>query len=258
MRRKQAVKSMILAQGAGHVGKLELPREGSVHLAISRTIGSRIVRGDFQPGEILPNEADWAAGFGVSRSAVREAVKILMAKGLLTSRPKVGSRIEPREHWNLLDHDILEWHITGPGRGQVMKSLQQFRRIFEPEAAALAAQFRSEEQMAAISESCRQMATAATVPERTAADVRFHLGILRATGNELLIPLGVLIDSALRNLFVFITVESGDVHHAQDLHDTIEKAIRQRKPEVARRAVHRLLDNSDELIAHYTFAPSRR
>jgi DNA-binding FadR family transcriptional regulator len=216
------------------------------------------VRGDYQPGQILPNEAKWANDFGVSRSAVREAVKILMAKGLLTSRPKVGSRIEPRENWNLLDHDILEWNITGPERGRVMKSLQQFRRIFEPEAAALAAEFRTDAQLGIISSACKQMATAPTVPERTAADVKFHLGVLRATGNELLIPLGVLIDSALRNLFIFITVEAGDVHHAQDLHDNIEKAIRLKRPESARRAVHKLLDNSDGLIAHYAFARNRR
>jgi DNA-binding FadR family transcriptional regulator len=103
--------------------------------------------------------------------------------------------------------------------------------------------------MAVISAACANMSTAPTLSERTGADVRFHLGILRATNNQLLIPLGVLIDSALRNLFVFITREAGDLHHAQDLHDDIEKAIRLRKPQSARKAVHRLLDNSDEMIS---------
>lgn len=234
---------------ASTVEAKDLPRGGSIHLAISEAIGSRIVRGDFPPGQILPNEARWARDFGVSRSAVREAIKMLMAKGLLTSRPKVGSRVEPREAWNLLDHDVLAWYSTGPERGHVMKSLQQFRRIFEPEAAALAAELRSDEQMVAISQACQNMAVASTLSERTSADVQFHIAILRATNNELLIPLGVLIESALRNLFVYITREAGELHYAQDLHDAIEMAIRLKRPQAARSAVQKLLDNSDNIVS---------
>lgn len=190
-----------------------------------------------------------ALDLGVSRSAVREAVKILMAKGLITSRPKVGIRIEPRANWNLLDHDVLTWYTGGPERSHIMKSLQQFRRIIEPEAAALAAEYRTEEQMAKISTACIQMAEESTVADRAAADVRFHIAILGATGNELLMPLGALIESALRNIFIYITVEAGDVHFAQELHNNIEKAIRLGKPQSARLAVHKLLDNSDMMIS---------
>ena len=82
----------------------------SVHAALAEEIGQRIVRGDYPPGTLLPNEAKWSQIFDVSRSAVREAIKMLMAKGLLTSRPKVGSRVEPRERWNLLDRDVLAWY----------------------------------------------------------------------------------------------------------------------------------------------------
>ena len=91
-----------------------LPRSGSVHRAVAELIGSRIVRGDYPPGTLLPNEAKWAADFNVSRSAIREAIKILTAKSLLTSRPKVGTRVEPREFWNLLDREVLAWYIRGP------------------------------------------------------------------------------------------------------------------------------------------------
>ena len=88
---------------------------GSVHASLANEIGMRIVRGDYPPGTILPNEAKWSETFEVSRSAVREAIKMLMAKSLLSSRPKVGSWVEPRERWNLLDRDVLGWYAHGAG-----------------------------------------------------------------------------------------------------------------------------------------------
>lgn len=221
---------------------------GSVHSSVAEAIGKRIVRGEFLPGTILPNEAKWAADFKVSRSAVREAIKILMAKNLLVSRPKIGSRVEPKESWSLLDHDILTWYASGPNREKFLLSLQQFRYIVEPEAAAMAAESRTEEQMQEISEACRDMASAPSLSERTSADVRFHLAILRASNNELLFPLGVIIDQALNILFVLITRRAKDIHHAQDLHEKIERNIRLQKPQAARTAVRNLLDNSDALI----------
>jgi DNA-binding FadR family transcriptional regulator len=230
---------------------------GSVHSSVAEAIGKRIVRGEFPPGSILPNEARWATDFKVSRSAVREAIKILMAKNLLVSRPKVGSRVEPRERWSLLDHDILTWYATAPNRDKFLKSLQQFRYIVEPEAAALAAQFHTAGQMAEISAACRDMATAPSLSLRTEADVRFHVAILRATNNELLLPLGVIIDQALNNLFMFITRQANDLHHAQDLHDKIERSIRNRNPKAARLAVQVLLKNSDDVIATKTRKKSR-
>lgn len=251
--------SSLPATGAAPPGRprIELPRGTSAHVAVAEAIGSRIVRGTYQPGSVLPNEAQWASDFNVSRSVVREAIKILMAKGLLTSRPKVGSRVEPKEHWNLLDRDVLTWWTARPDSEKMLRSLQQFRRIIEPEAAALAAELRSEDEMRAISAACRDMATAEALAERTLADMRFHLCILKASGNELLVPLGGLIDSALQNLFALITRTAGDLHHAQNLHSQIERAIAERKPRAARLAVRQLLDNSDAMIDRWS-ASNRR
>ncbi len=165
-----------------------------VHTTVANEIGSRIVRGDYPPGTFLPNEAEWSAMFGVSRSAVREAVKMLMAKNLLASRPKIGSWVMPRERWNLLDRDVLGWYAASPNRYEFLKTVQEFRYIIEPEAAAMAAIRHGPEQMADITAACRDMGTAPTLGERTAADTRFHVAILQAAGNELLLPLGVLIE----------------------------------------------------------------
>lgn len=226
----------------------------SVHAAIANEIGLRIVRGDYPPGTILPNEAKWAETFDVSRSAVREAIKMLMAKSLLSSRPKVGSRVEPRERWNLLDRDVLAWYAASPDREKFLRTVQEFRYIVEPEAAAIAAARRTDEQMAEISRACREMGAATTLRTRTEADTRFHMAILRATGNELLVPLGVLIESGLEYLFVYITRNNDDLDLAQRLHEDIERQIRLRDPEKARAAVRRLLANTDEIIGE----PARR
>ena len=221
---------------------------GSVHAALANEIGLRIVRGDYPPGTILPNEAKWSETFEVSRSAVREAIKMLMAKSLLSSRPKVGSWVEPRERWNLLDRDVLGWYAMAPDRESFLRTVQEFRHIIEPEATALAAERRTDEQMAEISAACREMGEATTLASRTQADTRFHLAILRASGNELLVPLGVLIESALNNLFVYVTRELNDVRHAQKLHEAIERNVRLKRPEAARAAVRKLLANTDAVI----------
>ncbi|ESY32702.1 FadR/GntR family transcriptional regulator [Mesorhizobium sp. LNJC391B00] len=220
----------------------------SVHASLASEIGLRIVRGDYPPGTILPNEAKWSETFNVSRSAVREAIKMLMAKSLLASRPKIGSWVEPRERWNLLDRDVLAWYATAPDREVFLKTVQEFRHIIEPEATAFAAMRRTEEQMAEISQACREMGEASSLQERTRADTRFHLAILRASGNDLLVPLGVLIESAFDHLFTYTTRELDDLQHAQQLHEAIEKAIRLQRPEAARNAVRKLLANTDGVI----------
>jgi DNA-binding FadR family transcriptional regulator len=221
----------------------------SVHAALAGEIGLRIVRGDYPPGATLPNEQRWSQTFNVSRSAVREAIKMLTAKNLLASRRKVGSRVEPRERWNLLDRDVLGWYASAPDRLKFLRTVQEFRYIIEPEATALAATRRSDAQMTDISRACSDMRAARFLSERTEADARFHVAILRASGNELLVPLGVLIESALENLFGFITSEVSDLKYAQELHEDIEKCVRLRRREAARRAVRRLLSTTDEIIA---------
>jgi DNA-binding FadR family transcriptional regulator len=173
---------------------------------------------------------------------------MLMSKNLLVSRPKIGSRVEPRENWNHLDRDVLVWAAQSPRRSALLKSVQELRHIIEPEAAALAAERRSDDQMTTISAACHEMGTAATLSQRTRADRRFHQSILIATGNELLMPLGAMIDSALDHLFTFVTREANDLRYAQDLHDNIERAIRQQKPEAARKAVKALLMNTDQML----------
>ncbi|CAN7387506.1 FadR/GntR family transcriptional regulator [Rhizobium sp. LjRoot254] len=240
----------------GRVENASIPRglEGSriagssVHTSIAQEIGLLIVQGEYPPGSILPNEAKWSEIFGVSRSAVREAIKMLMAKGLLASRPKVGSWVEPKERWNLLDRDVLSWYSSAPDRQAFLATVQEFRYIIEPEAAAFAAIRRNDDQMDEISKALKEMGEASTLSERTRADTRFHMAILKASGNDLLVPLGAMIESALNNLFVHVTREVNSLRHAQKMHEAIEQKIRLKQPNAARLAVRKLLANTDDVI----------
>jgi DNA-binding FadR family transcriptional regulator len=149
-----------------------------------------------------------------------------------------------------LDRDVLAWYIAAPDRERFLRSVQEMRRIFEPEAAAMAARQRSDAQLVAITAACADMGAATTREARVDADVRFHLGILHAAGNEFLVPFGSLIESALAALFDSAMQRAGTLGRAQSLHENIEKAIRLRRPDAARRAVLRLLDDTDEVIGH--------
>jgi DNA-binding FadR family transcriptional regulator len=223
-------------------------RGGNLHHAVAEDIGARILKGEFAPGTLLPNEAEWCQAYKVSRTAVREAIRMLAAKGLVVSRPKIGSRVEPRERWNLLDREVLGWYGAAMDPEKFLISIQQMRRIVEPEAAALAARNHTARQMKTIEEAMEAMRTLTVHEEVVAADVRFHLAILAAAGNEFLVPLGFLIDSALASVFDYTRRRNDDPYYALPLHEAIVTAIRRRKPEQARLAAKRLLSDTDSVI----------
>src|SRR5215469_6113102 len=227
--------------------RAELHRE-NLHHILAQDIGARILKGEFAPGSLLPREAEWGRSYGVSRTAVREAIKMLMAKGLIVSRPKIGSRVPPRSSWNLLDRDVLAWYCAATDYRHFLASVQQVRRILEPEAAALAASNHTPDQLTAIEAAFDDMRMAESLEPWNAADVRFHIAILMAAGNELLVPLGFVIESALGNMFDYTATHNEDVRSALPLHEDILRAIRQGKPETARMASRRLLSDTDRII----------
>lgn len=220
----------------------------SLYNRVAQDLGERIVRGEYKPGTLLPNEAECGQIYGASRTAVREAVKMLSAKGLVSSRPKIGSRVEPRAAWNLLDRDVLAWYCETVDFTRVARDVQQIRFMIEPEAAALAAMNRSAEHLAEIEAAFSGMAAATSQEEWNVSDVRFHLGILNASGNDFIVPFGRAIESLLANLFMFTTAVARKFNQALPQHDLILKAIRDRKPDAARRAARRLLAATEQTI----------
>ncbi|MDE2386026.1 MAG: FadR family transcriptional regulator, partial [Alphaproteobacteria bacterium] len=177
----------------------------NLNAEIAFKIGERICSGEFAPGTILPNEAEWGRIYGASRTAIREGMKVLQAKGLISSRPKIGTVVSPRSAWNVLDRDVLAWHGAALGKRAFLQSTQEFRRHIEPGIVELAALKRTVDQLDTIAAALSRMKTAKASTDIVAADVAFHRGILAAANNELLNPLGFLIEETLTTLFQFTT-----------------------------------------------------
>lgn len=219
-----------------------------LHTHIAQGIGERILGGEFAPGTLLPNEAEWGRIYGASRTAVREAVKALAAKGLIASRPKIGSRVEPKSRWNLLDRDVLAWHRAATDRRAFLLSTQEFRRVVEPAMAELAAKKRTTRQIDALVETLDHMRDAKSHAQAVAADVAFHQILLECANNDLLMPFGVLIEETLANLFDFTTQRNPKFRQAIKLHENIAKAVIAGDGDAARRAMLVLIEDTDQVI----------
>lgn len=221
----------------------------NLHHTLAQSIGEQILKGIYAPGAILPNEADWCRIYGASRTAVREAIKTLNGKGLLASRPKVGSRVEPRERWNMLDRDVIAWHFAAMDRTDFLRSTQEARKVFEPGIAAVAAVKRTPAQLARLEAALEAMRAAKYGQAMVAPDVEFHLALLAAANNDLMSSFGLIIEWALPNLFEV----TSRIHPAPDnvvpMHEDVVKAVRRGNPEAARRAMMQLLGDTDEIVS---------
>jgi DNA-binding FadR family transcriptional regulator len=174
------------------------PERKSMHPQIVRDLGMRIVAGEIAPGNKLPAEAMLLATYQVSRSVLREAIRVLVAKGLVVSRQRAGVIVRPRSDWHLLDPDVLYWMIQSQPKEEFVASLLTVRRIFEPAAAALAARTATDEQRQGIADAYAGMEAARTPQELLEPDLAFHRRIAEATGNDLLAYIGNMLSLALR------------------------------------------------------------
>ena len=156
---------------------------------ISRELGRRIVSGMFPEGGLIDDENKLCSRFGVSKSVVREAVKLLVGKGLLEVRRGSGTRVRPRSSWNLLDDDVLAWHQGIEPLPSFLRQLMDVRQMVEPNAAGWAAATATEEQIAEIRSAQSDMESAVSIQDFVVADALFHRSVLRAANNELLIAL---------------------------------------------------------------------
>ena len=219
----------------------------SLHGRVVHQLGVRIVSGRIAAGSVLPNEADLGTELSVSRTALREGIKVLAAKGLLESRTRTGTRVRPRTDWNMLDPDVLAWSFAEGPEEAFLHDLFEFRCTFEPMAASLAAERASQEEVQAIKEAYHDMVAAGTdVEAGIGPDIRFHKGVLYASGNELLAPLGALIETALGYSFRLSRSESKleTLPH----HQAVLEAIVEQNPRAAHEAMQYLLARGVEYV----------
>ena len=216
-------------------------------------VGRQIIGGQYEPGDLLPKEAELTDQFGVSRTSVREAMRVLAAKGLVDIRQKVGTRVRQPESWNVFDSDILRWH-TEAGRGdEIMRDLVEVRQIMEPAAARLAAGRASMDDLRRMDDALRDMVANANQREGYAhADVEFHLAVYAASHNVLLRQFGSVVADFMYASFNVqqATAADDEVYLADaETHAEVFQAINGGNGEKAADAMLRVvLDGKNALI----------
>lgn len=226
-----------------------------LHGQMVEELGGRIVRGHYQPGaplyaDVLERE------FEVSKTVVREALRVLAAKGLVETRQKRGTVVRPRREWGLLDSDVLRWQGGDQPNFTFLENLAEVRAIVEPAGARLAAQRRTEDDLALLDAALDAMASA-DADTMAAADVRFHRAVLEAAHNELLSQMEVVLAAGLQLRDEF-------VHHSHDASDSIPAhralvdAIRSGDEQLAGKTVEDLLAQSAKDLAAARAKSERR
>jgi GntR family transcriptional regulator, galactonate operon transcriptional repressor len=215
-----------------------------------RRLGLRIVRGDFEPGGALPPEDRLAADLAVSRNVVREAIKALAAKGLVKGRPRTGTKVLPRNQWNLLDEDVLAWQYEAGHDPDFLQNVCEVRAAIEPLAARLAAARADECQIVELEASYARMEKEVDGDEETFidADLGFHNAVLAASGNELLEQVGRTFKFALRASRQVTVMVPNSSREALPLHRRVLNAIRERDAAAAEDAMRVLLERAAEDI----------
>ncbi len=169
-----------------------------IHQLMARDLGIAIVSGKFKPGDNLGGEVERSETLGVSRTAYREAMRILVAKGLVESRPKAGTHVTPRRRWNVLDPDVLAWMFSGEPDEHFIRDLFELRELIEPAAAALAAKRHTEAHIKAMDAALDAMAEHGLATEEgQQADQEFHTIVLDASSNEALASLSSTVGAAV-------------------------------------------------------------
>ena len=209
---------------------------------IAADLGAKIVSGRLKVGTILDGEVEASGQRKVSRSAYREAVRILRAKGLVQSRTKTGTIVSPIEAWHLLDPDVLNWMCSRDPSQQLLISLFELRIMVEPEAAAFAAQRRTPAQLKEMAYALREMALETMQTEKgRAADRTFHRTLLAASQNVFLATLGSSVAAAV-DLSTFFKQRTERLSRdAVPDHWVVYRAIEARDPRAARKAMKHLV-----------------
>lgn len=220
-------------------------RKPRVHRHVVKTLAQRILSDEFAPGSALPPEPDLCEAFNISRSAVREAIKVLDSKGMVTTRPRTGSVVRAREEWNLLDPDILAWSMELQPSAALVLSLIEARQIIEPAAARFAALRATASEIAPMEEAFARMTRCKAALDFEAfnkADIDFHTALLRASGNIVFQQLSNTIGAALAYSFRLTISRAREPGASLPNHGEVIERIRLRDSVGAFESMTRLLN----------------
>jgi DNA-binding FadR family transcriptional regulator len=255
MPERMSVRKEAMAVNNQRVVRGEIPPTGgsesrtfsrrSLHGQVAHDIGRQILGGLVKPGDLLPNETDLSHRLGVSRTALREAIKVLAGKGLIESRPKTGTRVRPRASWNFLDPDVLAWAVDGATAKHFTDELYELRRVIEPAAAAFAAERASRSELAQMETGLARMAATAVEDDRVSAgEIAFHNAVLQASGNDLFRSLGSVVEVAIAVSLQLSAPRHRNLHESLAQHRVVFDAIRQQDGTAAREAMKLVIESS--------------
>ena len=203
----------------------QLAAQKNLSYVLAEKLAQRILTGEYAPGTILPGEMELGEQFGVSRTAVREAVKTLTAKGMVLPRPRIGTRVMPQSNWNFLDQELLSWWMTEQNFHQVIDHFLVMRSSLEPQACMLAATLGTAEQKSRLSSLMAEMVQLKKQFNRErwiAVDMAWHGLIYEMSGNPFLTSFASLFHSIYHTYFTSITQ---DEVVKLDLHQAIVDAV---------------------------------
>ncbi len=221
----------------------------NVHGNTLDRLGEAIVAGRWLPGTGVPAEPLLCDELGVSRTVVREAVKSLVAKGLLSTGPKVGTRVLPEDNWNWFDPDVVAWKSRIGLTHEFLRDLQELRRVVEPAAVRLAAERATAADIAVIESAYAGMKSAIEEGgDYVSNDLRFHQGLLRACHNRMVVQMSKALGALLRTSFEISTTRPDGPAGSLPLHRAVLDAVIARNPAKAEKACIVLIDGAREDI----------
>lgn len=216
---------------------------------IAELIGTRILSATYLPGRTLPDEPLLGSEFGVSRTVICEAIRMLVSKGMLEVRPRIGTRVLEPGNWQLLDREVLHWQQSVKIDGQQLRELIELRQAVEPQAAKFAAERRTDGDLQAIGYALGKMElTVGINSEYAIADAQFHIAVLRAAKNRYFDALESAIFAGLL-LSIRVTNPNELNRKSLPLHRNIADAIIARNPDAAQVAMQDHLANSASRLA---------
>ncbi|MBC7377678.1 MAG: FadR family transcriptional regulator [Burkholderiaceae bacterium] len=212
-------------------------------------LGAAIVAGRYAAGSSLPPEPMLCEQLGVSRTVVREAVKSLIAKGLITTGPKVGTRVLDESEWNWFDPDVIIWQGKAGLTPEFLRDLQELRRLIEPAAVRMAAERATPSEIAEIEDAFAGMKRAVEGGgDYVTYDLRFHQGLLRAAHNRMVVQMSKALGALLRTSFEISTTRKGGPKNSLPMHRAVLDAVIAHNPAKAEKAILQLIDGAREDI----------
>ena len=224
------------------------PMVGTMSAQVARIIGTKIVGGEYQPGDALPIEGELCTQFGVSRTTVREAIKHLAGKRLIDVQPKIGTRVLPFADWNLLDREVLAWRLQAQFDSKIVEDIFEMRLCFEPRASYLAARSGSSDDHRLIEKRYTKLASIVKAGNdirlAAQADLEFHMTIINLSQNGMFITIGSAIKAAMRVSSEMLQRYASHPSDDLALYDDVRRHIVNREAQAAAEAMTRLLKAS--------------